>query len=168
MFEFFGPRPGATWRQTSPTSRSWCQNSTSRGTSSPIALALTSASVRQVVFFMAGSAQEFNQRHVIFKGCSSAKNLGMPPNVLARNKFLERKNFSPVKISKLVFLKFIVIDWFPLSTNIQLKITMKGIPVLQDGSKVGDVKLPPWADNPKDFVSKLRTALGRTDFQDCY
>ena len=45
---------------------------------------------------------------------------------------------------------------------------MKGIPVLQDGSKVGDVQLPPWADNPKDFVSKLRTALGRTDFQDCY
>jgi factor associated with neutral sphingomyelinase activation len=31
---------------------------------------------------------------------------------------------------------------------------------MKDGRKVGDVELPPWADSPQDFVSKLRTALG--------
>lgn len=28
-----------------------------------------------------------------------------------------------------------------------------------DGSKVNNVALPPWADSPEDFVSKLRQAL---------
>jgi factor associated with neutral sphingomyelinase activation len=32
---------------------------------------------------------------------------------------------------------------------------------MQDGRKVGDVELPPWAESPQDFVSKLRTALGK-------
>lgn len=28
-----------------------------------------------------------------------------------------------------------------------------------DGTKIGDVHLPPWAKGPSDFIKKLRTAL---------
>lgn len=30
---------------------------------------------------------------------------------------------------------------------------------LQSGQRVGDVELPPWARNPRDFVRKMRRAL---------
>lgn len=32
-------------------------------------------------------------------------------------------------------------------------------PSLQSGQRVGDVELPPWARNPRDFVRKMRRAL---------
>ncbi|CAN0579492.1 unnamed protein product, partial [Laminaria digitata] len=31
--------------------------------------------------------------------------------------------------------------------------------VPQSGQRVGDVELPPWARNPRDFVRKMRRAL---------
>lgn len=41
----------------------------------------------------------------------------------------------------------------------RMNTTCTPFPSPQGGQRVGDVELPPWARNPRDFVRKMRRAL---------
>ncbi|CAK1544164.1 unnamed protein product [Leptosia nina] len=57
--------------------------------------------------------------------------------------------------------KELVPEFYDISTKGDFLVNMYDIDFGErhDGTKVGSVKLPPWADSPEDFVNKLKLAL---------
>ncbi|KAK7576021.1 hypothetical protein V9T40_012307 [Parthenolecanium corni] len=64
-------------------------------------------------------------------------------------------------LNNMADFKELVPEFYDTSTRGEFLTNMYGINFgsKHDGTRVGDVKLPPWAKSPEDFVDKLRTAL---------